>query len=93
MLGLIGVFRHREKGTRVLVASTHLWWNPSHEDIKLSQTQHLIDRMATHHTEHAILAGDFNSLPKSNVVSYVTGKPPTFDKTNQFYSPLTRESI
>ena len=71
--------------TNIAVVNTHVYWNPSCEDVKLLQVRHLM--CACQHvlcrnslssvTTPFFLAGDFNSVPNSNVVSYLTtGKIP-----------------
>ena len=84
-IATILVLLDRTTSKRILVANTHLYWNPSCEDVKLKQARHL---MAACHsvavrnrlplkTVPFIIGGDFNSVPNSDVVSYLTtGKIP-----------------
>lgn len=59
----------------VVVATTHLFWDPTQEDVKLLQTQRLLRLLqAFVRTQHelVVLAGDFNSLPGSRVYGRIT---------------------
>jgi CCR4-NOT transcription complex subunit 6 len=60
----------------VLVASAHLFWDPAHADVKSAQARRLLEEAAdflqTAHPEATtntpvILAGDYNSVPGSEV--------------------------
>lgn len=50
---------------RVLVATTHLYWGPQHEDVRAWQLQVLLERVAERYGRDVSLAfcGDFNALP------------------------------
>lgn len=58
-----------------VVATTHLFWDPTQEDVKLLQSRrllHHLDAFASEHQPlHTILAGDFNSLPGSQVYRFI----------------------
>ena len=69
-------------GRRVLVASTHLFWDPAHADVKLAQTNRLLAEAGKFLADNAltgvvagdtdedvpvVIAGDFNSVPGSEV--------------------------
>lgn len=67
--------RQEDPSTEFVVATTHLFWDPLQEDVKLLQSRRLL-----HHLEEfardpqlmcTILAGDFNSLPDSKVYEFI----------------------
>lgn len=72
-VAIIAKFASRQlKDLQVIVATTHLLYNPRRDDIRTAQIQILLaelDRMAVHTKTKAplpiILTGDFNSLPFS----------------------------
>ena len=87
-VAIIARFKPREesRGRRLVVATTHLLYNPKRGDIKLTQLRILlaeIKRMATQsRTSHSsstsrspfysiILAGDFNSKPNSLLYNFL----------------------
>jgi CCR4-NOT transcription complex subunit 6 len=56
----------------VIVANTHLYWDPELADVKLAQAKYLLSRLAQFKTlisdefectPSLLLAGDFNSIP------------------------------
>lgn len=60
------------KRFNVVVATTHLFWDPLQEDVKLLQTQRLFRHVDTYIASRdplmpLIVTGDFNSLPDSAV--------------------------
>ncbi len=80
-IALLLTVRHRGSGRYLILATTHLYWNPEFEDVKLLQTHALLFRLAaqvkhaqqTYGTPHVpvILGGDFNSLPESKVYALI----------------------
>mmetsp|Transcript_3820 Transcript_3820/g.8009 ORF Transcript_3820/g.8009 Transcript_3820/m.8009 type:complete len:840 (+) Transcript_3820:174-2693(+) len=64
----------------VIVANTHLYWNPGYEYVKLSQAHYLLHRLKRFASDSAggegepvvMLCGDFNSTPGSSVYNYLT---------------------
>jgi CCR4-NOT transcription complex subunit 6 len=73
---------------RLVVANTHLYWDPAFADVKLAQAEHMLRRIALFRSEAAarcgaqppvVFGGDFNSLPASEVHALLTrqdGAPP-----------------
>ncbi|KAL5804449.1 hypothetical protein ACOSQ3_031249 [Xanthoceras sorbifolium] len=70
----------------VIVANTHLFWNPSWSNVKFAQAKYLTKRLAEFKTlvskrfrceePFVIVAGDFNAKPNSKVYQYlVSGCP------------------
>ncbi|KAE8648327.1 hypothetical protein Csa_023093 [Cucumis sativus] len=65
----------------VILANTHLYWDPEWADVKLAQAKYLLSRLARFKslvaenfecTPSVLLAGDFNSTPgdKVHIVLY-----------------------
>eukprot|EP01006_Ploeotia_vitrea_P039285 TRINITY_DN66328_c10_g6_i1.p1 TRINITY_DN66328_c10_g6~~TRINITY_DN66328_c10_g6_i1.p1 ORF type:complete len:767 (+),score=333.22 TRINITY_DN66328_c10_g6_i1:1243-3543(+) len=66
--------RHRSSGSLLVVASAHLYWNPSHPDIKLRQAHYLMQRLSEFAADlPTVLCGDFNVTPESPVYRLITG--------------------
>ncbi|CAF1929058.1 unnamed protein product [Brassica oleracea] len=71
----------------VIVANTHLYWDPELADVKLAQAKYLLSRLDQFKTlisnefectPSLLLSGDFNSIPGDKVYSYLVsgnGKP------------------
>ncbi|KAE8649975.1 carbon catabolite repressor protein 4 homolog 4 [Cucumis sativus] len=64
----------------VIVANTHLYWDPEWADVKLAQAKYLLSRLARFKslvaekfecTPSILLAGDFNSTPGDKVYEYL----------------------
>lgn len=55
----------------VCVATTHIFWNPKDEDIKLRQVMALLYHLNKFKQKHTILCGDFNSTPDSAIVTLI----------------------
>jgi protein angel len=82
-VAIIARFKTREEssGRRLVVATTHLLYNPKRGDIKLTQLRILlaeVKRLAARPTNSSedkyhsiILAGDFNSQPQSPLVDFI----------------------
>uniref|UniRef100_A0A914DCK6 Endonuclease/exonuclease/phosphatase domain-containing protein n=1 Tax=Acrobeloides nanus TaxID=290746 RepID=A0A914DCK6_9BILA len=66
----------------IIFCGTHIYWNPEFVDVKLIQTMILLSELKEFRCFIAdeideekipmIIAGDFNSIPKSSVFSYIT---------------------
>ncbi|KAJ0112198.1 hypothetical protein Patl1_02586 [Pistacia atlantica] len=81
-VGIMAAFRL--KGPFVLVvivANTHLYWDPELTDVKLAQAKYLLSRLDQFKTlvsdryecaPSVFLAGDFNSVPNDKVYQYLT---------------------
>lgn len=68
-------------GSRLVVANTHLYWDPAFADVKLAQAEHMLRRISTFRAASAaasgvepavVFGGDFNSLPGSEVHALLT---------------------
>lgn len=70
------VLDHMPTGTRILVASVHLFWDPNCTDVKVLQAMMLLrklNRLAAQYSPHLlIVGGDFNSMPDSAAVELLT---------------------
>ncbi|KAF8052508.1 hypothetical protein N665_1550s0004 [Sinapis alba] len=80
-VGVMAAFRINEPFHHiVIVANTHLYWDPELADVKLAQAKYLLSRLAQFKTlisdefqctPSLLLAGDFNSIPGDKVYSYL----------------------
>ncbi len=52
---------------QILVVNSHIHWNPAFSDVKLVQTQLLLDELSKHAGTPIVICGDFNSMPDSAV--------------------------
>jgi mRNA deadenylase 3'-5' endonuclease subunit Ccr4/uncharacterized protein with PIN domain len=73
-VALLARLEHLNSTKRVVVAVTHLFWNPAYEYVKLCQIHFVAGRVKEfcHDNEPIILCGDFNSQPNSSVHRYLT---------------------
>lgn len=66
--------------TLLVVSSLHLWWKPDDGWLRAAQTRYFYQQLQLFLEEQeaqnapVILAGDFNSLPRSKVYSFMRGK-------------------
>ncbi|GMH09624.1 hypothetical protein Nepgr_011465 [Nepenthes gracilis] len=85
-VGIMAAFKLMEPSHHlVIVANTHLYWDPEWTDVKLAQAEYLLSRLALFKrhvserfecTPSVIVAGDFNSTPGDPVYRYlVSGSP------------------
>jgi len=63
-----------KESRRVIVATTHFFWNPEFAYVKTEQAQYLLDRVRDVYQNEknnaaVFIAGDFNSVPESEVYS------------------------
>ncbi|KAF1776884.1 Endonuclease/exonuclease/phosphatase [Phytophthora cactorum] len=78
-VGAIVHFEHLETQLEFVVATTHLFWDPMQEDVKLLQSRRMLRAIEGFVTTldastPIIFSGDFNSLPDSKVYSFITNK-------------------
>ncbi|GAB2263777.1 hypothetical protein Droror1_Dr00025911 [Drosera rotundifolia] len=69
----------------VIIANTHIYWDPEWVDVKLAQVKYLLSRLSLFKslvsekfdcTPSVLVAGDFNSIPGDQVYQYlVSGSP------------------
>ncbi|QCD90937.1 CCR4-NOT transcription complex subunit 6 [Vigna unguiculata] len=85
-VGIMAAFKFKDPSRHiVIVANTHLYWDPQWADVKLAQAKYLLSRLAKFKTlvsdryeciPEVIVAGDFNSQPGDTVYQYlVSGNP------------------
>ncbi|KAH7577411.1 hypothetical protein JRO89_XS01G0247300 [Xanthoceras sorbifolium] len=80
-VGIMAAFRLKGQFDHVIVvANTHLYWDPELADVKLAQAKYLLSRLAQFKTlvshkfecvPSVIVAGDFNSVPNDKVYQYL----------------------
>ncbi|KAK1554674.1 hypothetical protein Q3G72_015675 [Acer saccharum] len=80
-VGIMAAFRLKSLFNHVIVvANTHLYWDPELADVKLAQAKYLLSRLAQFKTlvsdkfkclPSVIVAGDFNSVPNDKVYQYL----------------------
>ncbi|TMW65037.1 hypothetical protein Poli38472_009204 [Pythium oligandrum] len=90
-VGLVTEFTSSQgdKKLEFVVATTHLFWDPEQEDVKLLQTQRMLrqlDVLMSKRDVPLIFAGDFNSLPDSAVYRFITSNN-AFQSAYSAYSP------
>ncbi|KAF4036829.1 Endonuclease/Exonuclease/phosphatase family [Phytophthora infestans] len=78
-VGAIVHFKHLATQLEFVVATTHLFWDPMQEDVKLLQSRRMlraIDEFASalEASTPVVFSGDFNSLPDSKVYSFITSR-------------------
>jgi len=100
------LLEHKTSHQRLLIANAHLHWDPAYKDVKLIQTAMLMEEIerlsanlvgkANPHLLPIIIAGDFNSLPDSGVVEFLShGSVPNSheDLRNFSYGEYTSKGI
>ena len=73
-VALLGVFRERRSGRRVVVGCLHVLWNPSRGLVKLRQIQRYTRRaaaLAAAAGAAVVLLGDFNCTPRSELYGFL----------------------
>ncbi|XP_062077070.1 carbon catabolite repressor protein 4 homolog 4-like [Humulus lupulus] len=81
-VGIMAAFRLKHSHNPiVIVATTHLYWDPAWADVKLAQAKYLVSRLAQFKAlvsnifncaSSLILTGDFNSVPGDKVYQYLS---------------------
>lgn len=80
-VGALVRLKDRISGTKLIVGSVHVFWDPSFPKLKLAQAG-LFRRAAftsaqSFETNNVVLAGDWNSLPGSVVYAFMTDEEDT----------------
>lgn len=80
-VGVMAAFRLKDLSSGlVIVANTHLYWDPELADVKLAQAKYLLSRLVQfkklvsdkfESTPYVIVTGDFNSIPGDKVYEYL----------------------
>ncbi|CAM8886209.1 unnamed protein product [Rhodiola kirilowii] len=86
-VGIMAAFRLKDPSHHlVVVANTHIYWDPEWADVKLAQVKYLLSRLDTFKNLVAdkfecdpsvIVTGDFNSTPGDKVYQYLTSGDPS----------------
>ncbi|PWA53222.1 DNAse I-like superfamily protein [Artemisia annua] len=81
-VGIMAAFKFKEPYEHyVIVANSHIYWDPEWADVKLAQAKYLLSRVAQFKkmvsekfecTPSLLIAGDFNSVP-GKVYQYLVG--------------------
>ena len=68
-VGLLLCLQSVSSGRRLVVATTHVYWDPALEEVKDAQVSYLLRRAATFRSQNStpalLIGGDFNSTPGS----------------------------
>ncbi|KAK4536381.1 hypothetical protein CDCA_CDCA08G2406 [Cyanidium caldarium] len=71
-VGMAVLLRERESGALLLVATTHLFWDPHDPDVKVAQAaqyvREVVDVAEQHDAPPIVLTGDLNATPDSAVL-------------------------
>ncbi|KAL3844377.1 hypothetical protein ACJIZ3_001780 [Penstemon smallii] len=80
-VGIMSAFRLKDPSSHhVIIANTHLYWDPEWADVKIAQAKYLLSRLAGFKelvtnkfdcTPSIIVTGDFNSVPGDQVYQYL----------------------
>ncbi|XP_021768386.1 carbon catabolite repressor protein 4 homolog 4-like isoform X1 [Chenopodium quinoa] len=80
-VGIMAAFRLENHSQHlIIIANTHLYWDPKWADVKLAQAKYLLSRLDQFKTlvsekfeciPSVILTGDFNSTPGDQVYNYL----------------------
>eukprot|EP00033_Pygsuia_biforma_P003354 GCRY01003675.1.p1 GENE.GCRY01003675.1~~GCRY01003675.1.p1 ORF type:complete len:606 (+),score=138.05 GCRY01003675.1:229-2046(+) len=98
---IICVLEKLSSNQRIVIANTHLHWNPEYADVKLWQAVLLIDYLSSHIKTGGrweglplVLCGDFNSTPGSPVYQLLTQgyvSPKVEELSRYSYGTLSRK--
>ncbi|KAG6389626.1 hypothetical protein SASPL_151098 [Salvia splendens] len=80
-VGIMAAFRRKNPTFHyVIIANTHIYWDPEWADVKIAQVKYLLSRLAEFKmlvakkfdcSPSLIVAGDFNSTPGDQVYQYL----------------------
>jgi len=89
----------QRKSSKIIIANTHIHWDPDMSDVKLLQAQFLTEELSSLKAKIGedcpmVVAGDFNSMPSSGVYSllrdgYAPADHPAFQSYN--FGKYTRD--
>lgn len=108
-IAIVGSFEHKPSKRHILIANTHLHWDPALKDVKLVQTALLLEETEAIARRYAkkyengdlkrvpvLIAGDFNSTANSGVVQLFnqSSVPAThIDMDGHSYGNFTEKGI
>jgi CCR4-NOT transcription complex subunit 6 len=74
-IGVVCLFEHRDTGSRLIVANTHLFWDPTYRDVKLVQVALMLEELER-------IAHNFARLPprppRADGAGPAARAPPTY---------------
>lgn len=79
-IALFVLLQSKESGEKIIVVSTHLYWNIKKIDVQLAELKELTEKLkfvtdkwfsGSTNTPPIIIAGDFNNIPGSPVYEYM----------------------
>ncbi|KAF3335893.1 carbon catabolite repressor protein 4 4 isoform X1 [Carex littledalei] len=83
-VGLLAAFKlNHPSNPLIIVANTHIYWDPDWADVKLAQVKYLLSRLSKfrelvssrfNSVPSVILVGDFNSTPGDQVYNYLVSQ-------------------
>uniref|UniRef100_A0A7C9E2T8 Poly(A)-specific ribonuclease n=1 Tax=Opuntia streptacantha TaxID=393608 RepID=A0A7C9E2T8_OPUST len=102
-VGIMAAFRLKDPSDHILIiANTHIYWDPEWIDVKLAQAKYLLSRLGQFRTlvsekieciPSVIVTGDFNSTPGDQVYNYlISGNStsvPTVECPDELPIPLS----
>ncbi|PNX83958.1 carbon catabolite repressor-like protein, partial [Trifolium pratense] len=104
-VGILAAFKFKGPSRQFLiVANTHLYWDPEWADVKLAQAKYLLSRLSQFKTlisdkydciPEVIVAGDFNSQPGDMVYQYLISGNPSSELTTDYIEerPIPLSSV
>lgn len=104
-IAVFTMLEDKNTNKRIIVANSHIHWDPSHADVKLVQVGVLmdeIDKFSSKHTSSSadkvptIICGDFNSAPDSGVYEFFSKgsiQQDHDDFGNHSYGTYTTEGV
>lgn len=100
-VGILAAFKLGDPSQHlVVVANTHIYWDPEWADVKLAQAKYLLQRLSqftriisdTYNCKPSVVvAGDFNSTPGDEVYRYLVSADTTSDCPEGF--PIQLHSL
>lgn len=91
-IGILAALKETRSEKVVCAATTHLFWNPAMNDVKLAQAQLFVSRIghfaSAWRAAHTVAGLDANSMPDSEVYRVLTGSTPSSTKKQVFAAPF-----
>ena len=77
-VGLLVVFQNKITKTVVIIGTAHFYWDPALDYVKFLQGKIFVEQAALVQQKYncgVVLCGDFNSMPFSPTLKYMTSQP------------------
>lgn len=97
-VGIMAAFKFKEPYEHyVIMANTHIYWDPEWADVKLAQAKYLLSRVAQFKKmlsekfeckPSVLIAGDFNSIPGDKVYEYLVSGGPMAEPSAEYSEDL-----